>query len=71
LKRSGLACLQSLLEVGAGLLVLRRARAVAVSGRVDGGDGVTAGGHAVACTGQQSRCFLVQAATVTHQHQGR
>jgi hypothetical protein len=41
-----------------------------VSRRVDGGDGVTEGGHAVMCPGLQARCFLVEAATVAHQHQG-
>ena len=50
---------------------MRRARPVAVSGRVDGGDVEAAGGHEVVGTGHESRRLLVQAAAVPHQHQGR
>jgi hypothetical protein len=46
-------------------------RASARCGCVDGDDGVTEGSDAVACTGQEPRCLLVQAAAVPHQHQGR
>ena len=61
----------SLPQDGDVLLVLRCPRAAAVPGRVDGGGVESAAGHEGAGTAHDSRCSLVLAATVRHQHQGR
>ncbi len=50
-------------------LVLRRARTVAVTGRVDGGDVETAAGHEEVRAARHRRGLLVRAAAVAHQHQ--
>ena len=51
------------------LLILKVSRPVAMSGRVDGGDGEPIGGQAVEGTGYQSRRLLVHAAAVPRQQQ--
>src|SRR2546430_1844257 len=58
-------------ELGSGLVVLRRAGAVAVSWRVDGDHGEAPTGHGFVGAGREAWRLLVQAATVTHQYQGR
>jgi hypothetical protein len=53
------------------LLVVRGARPVAVTGRVDDRDVEAAAGHEAVGTAGHRRCLLVCAAAVPHQDQGR
>jgi hypothetical protein len=57
----GVARRHRLVEVGAGLLVLCRADAVAMAGRIDGDDPEPPGGHDVVSAGHERRRLLAQA----------